>query len=342
MIKSLQSLRGISAILIVAHHFGFQSGVVESFGDFAVAVFMMLSGFVLALGYHARVSDGYDIPFRRFMLKRMIRVAPLYLLGQLYIIIFCRFHVSAAKMIPDMLMLQSWIPSPDFYFSGNAPSWFVSDLMLCYLLFIPAITLINRRPRLFACIFSLYMIAYFSCVILLPGPLVHPIVYIFPPMQFPVFVLGMLLAKRYGAPREGFTATTANVVVIVIIMMVAAQMWYYESVTPRLTLSSYWWIATGLLIVGLTLLDANGCMMIRIFHLTPLIRLGDISYAVYIFHIPFLYTWQVICRHLDLTIPILPDFVIFTSLTIVGGVIIHYLIEIPVTKKLDTFVNYRS
>ena len=214
--------------------------------------------------------------------------------------------------------------------------------MLCYLLFIPTITLINRKPRIFAYLFSLYMISYFSCVIFLPERLVHPIVYIFPPMQFPVFVSGMLLAKRYSAPREGFTVTAANVMVILVIMMVAVQMWYYESVTPRLTLSSYWWIVTAMLIASLTIFDNNGCIMIRMFHLTPLIKLGDISYSVYIFHIPFLYTWQVICKHLDLTIPILPDFVIFMSLTVIGGAFIHYLIEIPLTKKLDIFVNRRS
>ena len=72
MIKSLQSLRGVAAIMIVAHHFGFNSGMVDSFGDCAVAIFMMLSGFVLTLGYHERVAAGYHIPFRNFMLKRTI------------------------------------------------------------------------------------------------------------------------------------------------------------------------------------------------------------------------------------------------------------------------------
>lgn len=339
MIKSLQSLRGISAILIVAHHFGFSSGIVESFGDFAVAVFMMLSGFVLTLAYQGRLSGGQEIPFSYFMLKRVARIVPLYLLGQIYIVLFSRFHVSGVKTILDLLMLQSWIPSADYYFSGNAPSWFISDLMLCYLLFIPAITLLYRRPRIFAYVFLTYLAAYFSCVVLLPYELVHPIVYIFPPMQFPVFVLGMMLAKLFDSQHSVISARASNVFIIGLLILTLGQMWLYPSVTTRLSYSSYWWIITALWIVALTMSDNLHSAMIRLFHLPLMIRLGDVSYAVFIFHIPFLYTWQVICKHLGVKIPLLADFIIFTLLTVVVATCIHRLIEIPLTRRLDAAVN---
>ena len=342
MIKSLQSLRGVAAILIVAHHFGFNSGMVDSFGDCAVAIFMMLSGFVLTLGYHERVAAGYHIPFRNFMLKRIFRIAPLYILGQLYILALYRFAISPAKLIPDLLMLQSWIPSPEFYFSGNAPTWFVSDLMLCYLLFIPTITLLTRKPRLFTYIFSGYLTAYFLCAAFIPETLVHPIVYIFPPMQFPVFVLGMVLAKRYSALRCNPSGGIVNLIVATVIIAIIVQMWFYPEVTPRLSLSSYWWITAGALIVALTVFDNLRCLIIRLFHIRALIALGNVSYALYIFHIPFLYTWRIICRHLGLTLSLNVDFVIFTALAIIGGTLAHLLIEKPLTKKLDSLLRRKA
>lgn len=267
MIRSLQSLRGVAAVLIVAHHFGFHSGMVDSFGDCAVAIFMMLSGFVLSLSYHDRVAGGYDIPFRRFMLKRVVRIVPLYLLGLLYSLALCHFHIGPSKLVADVLMLQSWIPSPDYYFSGNAPTWFVSDLMLCYLLFIPTINLLNRRPRLFACLFLLYLIVYGLCAAFVPDTLVHPIVYIFPPMQFPVFVIGMVLSEIYSTSHANSCGFRADLIIISIIALIVGQMWFYPSVSPRLSLSSYWWPAAALLIISFSL--CSKCLMIRLLSTPP-------------------------------------------------------------------------
>ena len=337
MIRSLQSLRGVAAIMIVALHFGFHSGMVESFGDCAVAIFMMLSGFVLSLGYHDRVAGGYGIPFRNFMLKRIIRIVPLYLLGLFYSLALCHFHISPSKFIADVLMLQSWIPSPDYYFSGNAPTWFVSDLMLCYLLFIPTITLLNRRPGLFAGLFSLYIIAYILCVAFIPDALVHPVVYIFPPMQFPVFVVGMVLAKVYSEWRVKLSGFRADLVLVFIIALIVCQMWFYPSVSPRLSLSVYWWFGVAGLIVSLSL--CHKCMMIKLLSTLPLVTLGNMSYALYIFHIPFQNTWHIICRHLGITLPLNADFVIFTILAITGAAVVHNVIEKPLTRKLDSLLG---
>ncbi|MDE5554028.1 MAG: acyltransferase [Muribaculaceae bacterium] len=343
MINSLQTLRGIAALMIFAHHFGFQSTVTESFGDCAVAIFMMLSGFVLTLSFVARSDSPKPVPkFSQFFTKRLIRIYPLYLLGQLSVFALIKFKIGASKVAADLLMLQSWIPSSDYYFSGNSPSWFVSDLLFCYLLFIPAIKLITERRRAAITILALMLSIYFICITLLPDNLVHSIIYIFPPMQFPVFAIGMLGAIIITKTHSVKPSVCADAFMLMPIVLLIFQIYAYPYISPRLSLSSYWWIASFSLIYMLTRYDKARCVITTVFHIPLLTKLGDISYAFYIFHLPFLYVWRPLLRHFYIELPIGIDFVI--SAVLLAGICyaIHRLVEVPVTKFLDNRVLRRG
>lgn len=336
MITNLQTLRGIAALMIFAHHFGFQSTVTESFGDCAVAIFMMLSGFVLTLSFVSHDGSVKTTPkFSQFFTKRLIRIYPLYLLGQLCMFVLIKFKIGASKAAADLLMLQSWIPSPDYYFSGNSPSWFVSDLIFCYLLFLPTLKMIIEKRRTTIVILALMLSTYFLCITLLPDNLVHPIIYIFPPMQFPAFAIGMLGATIIGKKTSVKSLGWADLSILAPVALLIIQIYAYPDVSPRISLSSYWWVATFALIYMLTKYDKTRCVITTVLHTPLLTKLGDISYAFYIFHLPFIYAWRPVLRHLNLELPIGADFII--SAVILSGICyaIHRLIEKPVTKYLD-------
>lgn len=336
MITNLQTLRGIAALMIFAHHFGFQSAVTESFGDCAVAIFMMLSGFVLTVSFVGLCNSTKPTPtFSQFFTKRLIRIYPLYLIGQLSVFVLIKFNIGASKAAADLLMLQSWIPSSDYYFSGNAPSWFVSDLIFCYLLFLPAIKLITGRRHTAVAILALMLSVYFLCITLLPDNLVHPIIYIFPPMQFPAFAIGMVAAIIIGKTTSNKPSACADIIMLAPIALLIIQIYFYPDISPRLSLSSYWWVAAIALIYTLTKYDKTRCVITTALHTPLLTKLGDISYAFYIFHLPFIYAWRPVLRHLNLELPIGADFII--SAVILSGICyaIHRLIEKPVTKYLD-------
>lgn len=337
MISNLQSLRGVAALMIFAHHFGFHSAVTESFGDCAVAIFMMLSGFVLAIAYLRRRDAGAAPPaFSHFFTRRLIRIYPLYLIAQLCVFALLHFDIGATKAIADILMLQSWIPSRDYYFSANAPSWFISDLMLCYLLFLPTIKLFTEKPRASVTAIAVALAAFFICITLLPDRLVHPIIYIFPPMQFPAFALGIVGAIIiHKAPSPSRSPLAADVLMLIPIALFAIQVYAYPAVTPRLTLSSYWWPAAFALICALTLYDKTKCVITTVLHTPLLVRLGDISYALYIFHLPFLYVWQRSFAHFGIRLPIGCDFALATVALISVAWLVHRFCERPMTKALD-------
>lgn len=150
MIQNLQSLRGLAAILIFYHHYGFSSTIVQSFGDFGVVFFMMLSGFVLYMSAERRRNIEGKIPTaRKFMQSRLTKIYPLYLLCWISAIIIMPYSGSQIGKILGLFALQSWVPAADVYFSGNAVAWFISDIIFCYLLFTPIHRLIINRPHTF-------------------------------------------------------------------------------------------------------------------------------------------------------------------------------------------------
>jgi peptidoglycan/LPS O-acetylase OafA/YrhL len=78
--RTLDGLRGVAALLVVTRHVGafFPARMFpESF--LAVDLFFLLSGFVIAYAYEARLLAGMSL--RAFMKTRLIRLYPLYLLG---------------------------------------------------------------------------------------------------------------------------------------------------------------------------------------------------------------------------------------------------------------------
>src|SRR5579863_5999263 len=78
----LDGLRGVAAIAVVIYHFTSHTDFWAMRGAyFAVDLFFCLSGFVLAENYRARLAQGLSVG--EFMMRRLIRLYPLYLSGTL-------------------------------------------------------------------------------------------------------------------------------------------------------------------------------------------------------------------------------------------------------------------
>lgn len=185
MIYSLQTLRALGAIFIVIHHLGFKNSIVASMGDCAVSIFMMLSGFVLTAAFYDRAKRKQLPSFRSFIIKRLVKIYPLYFVGMLFMMGLDKFHISPKIAAADFLMLQSWVPDNNWFFSANAPLWFVSDLMLCYCLFLPVLKVLVGNRQFFKYSVArfiplIYIYIYINCAIrpgfLSPSYNLHPTV----------------------------------------------------------------------------------------------------------------------------------------------------------------------
>ena len=82
-LASLDLLRGLAAMAILARHFPWPGGevLVLPRSYLGVDLFFTLSGFVIAYSYQDRLAAG--MPVRRYLLARLVRLYPLYILGTL-------------------------------------------------------------------------------------------------------------------------------------------------------------------------------------------------------------------------------------------------------------------
>jgi peptidoglycan/LPS O-acetylase OafA/YrhL len=77
-LRGLDGLRGVCALTVVLLHSEllFNAGAIFCHGYLAVDVFFMLSGFVIAASYGARLADGLSA--WTFLKARVARLAPVY------------------------------------------------------------------------------------------------------------------------------------------------------------------------------------------------------------------------------------------------------------------------
>lgn len=342
MIKNLQSLRGIAAILIFCHHFGFSSVFAESFGDFGVTFFMMLSGFVLTLAYGGRVGQrsggqgAETLSAGRFMLSRLVKIYPLYLLCWALAVAFLPYRGSREGVALSLVMLQSWVPEAEVYFAGNGVSWFISDLMFSYLMFIP-LMMLSRRPAYGLTAAGLYFTAYFCAVMMIPERLVHGIVYINPLMQLSSFIIGMVLSRVYCHLRASdcfgrFRPGHVTLIEAVAIAAVTVAMWGYGGIPQRFSFGSYWWLPVGLAILVFALTDGRGGLAGSLLNQRPLLKLGEISFSFYLLHYLFIRAWRASADCLGAAVAdmplILQALIVVAVLSLVSAAVSRYF-EVP-------------
>ncbi|MEP4546459.1 MAG: acyltransferase [Saccharospirillum sp.] len=163
---SLESLRGLAAIMVALFHSSF---VVAAYpplvGEASIFVdfFFILSGFVLALAYSEKIDQGLD--FKTFTLLRFGRLYPLHLFMLLmwlpYILLkgYAHFELNLGGNPFDKNSITTFIANL-FLVNGmgatqtlswNYPAWSISVEFFTYLVFFAFISITprNRKPFLY-------------------------------------------------------------------------------------------------------------------------------------------------------------------------------------------------
>lgn len=332
----LRSIRGIGAVLIFYHHFGFKSAVTDAFGDFGVALFFMLSGLVLSITYADRAQACNIRSVGMFMRKRLFKIYPVYVLSLVAAILIygCDFHTFPL----DVLLLQSWVPVERVYFSGNAVSWFVSSLFFAYFVFLPLQKVLTTKPRTFLKFFSVGIIGYIIIAATVPSAFVTGIIYINPVMQLPAFVLGMMIWHFLG--HRNLLKRCAEKVVLLLqsasVVLVLIFMYMYRYIDPRLSLASYWWLPNFLLLAVLLISEGYPTAINRFLRLKALRFVGNVSFTFYLFHALIINLYHRALSCLGLTLDLFPSSVICLAVTIAIAYLLHRYIELPAARLLKS------
>lgn len=310
MIQSLQSLRGVFALMIFLHHCKlYGQPAFEAGGDCGVAFFIILSGFVLSAGYYDRVLAP-NFRIGQFIKKRVTRLYPLHIVGFVVWAVFFGIvdPIPIMSSISNLLLIQAWIPSGDYYFSCNSVSWCLSVLLFCYLVFPYLVKAIDKSStkRLILCAIAILSL-YGAVICALPARLILPILYISPMMRIIDFVIGILLYKTYIAFNCNshrysnlIKERYASILQIALIGLTAAAIALYDYIPMRLSLASYWWLPCGVLIIGFSITDGKHTFIGRLLSNRYLRWFGEISFNFYILHQLIIRGWTELASRYDL------------------------------------------
>lgn len=235
---TLDILRFVAALFIVIYHVAERAPVslfnlhpALSRGYLATDFFLMLSGFVLARAYGARVLS-HGVGTGEFLKRRLQRIWPphLVMLALFVVFVLATSAVGLApqnpqwfqwnQLLPQIFLTQAWfVPG----LSGwNMPTWTLSALIVCYAGFPTAwrLTAKIRSPWVTLAIGLVIFLAVDYAAKAVTGIPAHQL-----PLRFglvrgiPLFMIGMLVARMPTtiAPRSAdHLAIAAGVGVVIL------------------------------------------------------------------------------------------------------------------------------
>jgi peptidoglycan/LPS O-acetylase OafA/YrhL len=298
-LPGLDGVRGIAALFVVLHHcwllsFSRSLGAVPpawtsflALGHLAVVVFIVLSGFSLAIG---PARSGWRLgSVRRFLKRRAWRILPPYWAALAFSLVVAWTAVpqpgagepTGKTVVVYGLLLQDVFGSP----SPNGAFWSIAIEAQLYLI-LPLMLLIRRRVGAAAVVALMLVPAVGIQVLALRVP-VAAMFERFVPQMAVLFAIGVVAAhavpradRPHRSRRLGWLALAAAVPPIALIALLGVS-W---------TLDHLFWVdllcgpAIAFLIVSLA--SGGSGPLARVLDSRPLRTLGSFSYSLYLVHAP--------------------------------------------------------
>lgn len=355
-LRSLTSLRFFAAMVVVMFHCGSEVQFPAWTGDLfkngyeAVSFFFVLSGFILTYVY----ASGPDphVSRRKFWAARIARICPVYylaLLIDLPRLLYSVFSVGntakprftlAAFSAP--LFLQSWIPTAEDVWNG--PAWSLSVEALFYLLF-PFIIAPLRRCRpawlLIAAVGAVVVIGSLRAILSDPAnaypPILGEIAHFSPLLHLPQFLLGIATAALF---LEGAALghRKAEALLIVTSLFVIAIFWL-RSRLPVLLASD---AVLAPLYAALIYAAAQSVGPVsNALSRQILVWFGEISYGVYILHVPLFFLWTRAAERILHLSPVVAIWIFIVLLLAICSAV-YYFIEMPTRLALGRWLSNRA
>lgn len=310
-LQALTSLRFFAALAIVLHHIQGSLGVDAGFArpvllEQGVSFFFVLSGFILT-----HVHGGLRREDRaRFLWARFARVWPGHVAAIALVIVVWAWTGSGPirSTLPAALanlgLLHAWFPWPSYYFSLNNVSWTLSVEAFFYASFpIVAIRIGRRWPFWLALslaaglamteIAARYPVEASS----LDSPTIDSFVNINPLARWFEFVVGICSAVAWRRISAGLAPGRMSGTAIDCSALVVVALFAYYSAGIAGSLSQnpaqFLWLARGPVAAPafallIAVMASHRGAPSRLLAHPVLVRLGEISYALYLIHYPIL------------------------------------------------------
>ncbi len=315
-INSLQAIRAFAFFGIFASHSGIEA--FSACGAWGVSVFIILSGFLmyLAYGQSDRIQgSGISYSFK-FGVEKVRRLYPLHIvtmflaiptlfLGQYDHSGIWKVISPFAKIFSNVLLIQSWEPKKEYYFSLNAVSWYLSLSLFLYMMFPVILKFMKRYDGLksaiisTACVFSVQiLLSYISFHIqayIRNEDFFHWFTYVFPISRLEDFFigcnLGYIFSHRDVNSLNRCRHTPWETGIFIVIIFQWAFYWFQNKKIENVNYESIhlWW-------GGTVFWTISSCALVYIFALNRgvissflsnkiLVSIGNMSANAFLIHL---------------------------------------------------------
>ncbi len=303
---SFQGLRALVAFAVMFQHISGIEGYVARSNDLGICILFMMSGFLLA--------NRPLQPWKVFISDKLAKLAPLNTLCLTWMLLLSLGNLAyfLPRVVVDLLMLQSWIPLHSFYFSGNPVAWFLSSLMFCYTLY-PALARCQRsHPKAFATAWCVGAIvaAALATAFISGSERLMAFVYVAPYSRIFDFAIGMIVG-RACAGRTFDNNDWQTAAFIICAATFAASIYVPEA----LYLSSWWYIPVALLLVSVSQETGSDGFLARALSWRPLIVIGNISFAIFMLHLPIYHTLRILLNKAAISLDTMTTFLLVAILS---------------------------
>lgn len=328
---ALEAIRGLAALYVVVHHAQVLPnaglGRLLYFGQEAVIVFFLLSGFVIAFSTYKKT-----ITSSQYLIARAVRIYPIFLISIILAYLFSGRPIIDQTVLINLLgniaMLQDIASLKEgVWFNtmfGNSPTWSLSYEWWFYLLFIP-IGLNKTKPN--------HKAAAFISIIGWLTYQLHPNQIGLILGYFSIWWAGASLAYEFRESGEvTFKKQKATISFLAMMLILwsipaAAKVIAQEptsiGISPLLQARHH---AAGLIFLLLfillhkNLLEANNKIVLLFSRIAP------ISYAIYLTHKPILYWAESIAPQSPLA---------GLLLTLLICSVISWVLEVPLQRAIS-------
>ncbi len=290
--RSLESFRGLAAILVALFHSAFVIDDKYTFlarSAIFVDFFFILSGFVIAFAYNDRIKKGFS--FKEFFLLRLGRLYPLHLfilLVWLPYIIAKTFafhklglgdtdptlHNGVGSFFSNLFLINS-LGVHDFL-SWNFPAWSISVEFFTYMIFFACIALFKQVNDLVLCL-CLSALCYFILYTNNPDTLLKT--YDWGLIRcLGGFFLGSAIyriSQKITFKPSLLTATILEVLSVGLMIVLVLF-----SLTVNYQLASF--ISFALVILIFAVQESG--LLTKVLTFRPILFLGSLSYSIYMTH----------------------------------------------------------
>ena len=324
-------------LLIFLHHtINYNGG-----GSLGVEFFFILSGFVMTIGYKDRILNE-SFSYIDFVKKRAVKYYPLHWLCLLLALFLkaYRGEFTSGSIVPLIInaaLLQSWVPYESVYFSFNAASWFLSDILFFVCLFpvlLKALSAVWESKKKTLLLFSLLFLGYLVLCLTVSNSYRHYFLYINPLTRLIDFIIGIFTAKvllDLKKREEGSFWPYKVPLLILLYSCIPILILLSVSLPERLLLCSPVFaplICMLLILISLPSIGGNSAFSWR-----PLIVLGTYSFEFYMIHkvcISYLHYLKNFMGFADKSI-YLPAYLIIIMLL---AIVCRHLFVIPTTRLI--------